>query len=150
MARLTNHLWLVGLAAWLLVSWITVSLLPADPGPYSERPFAMGLLTGGAFGLLLIAVDLWRHPRRFWLWGLLAWGVILCLSTLDGVQRRDSDLDQTIGWGFVLGGLIGIPIIVVSALGWVWNRAARAAGRRRRWRVEVDDGSLKLSRRKHE
>jgi hypothetical protein len=75
MARLRpGLLWAVGLVTWVGVTWVTVALLPSEPGPYSERPFAKALLLGGVIAVPVMAVDLIARPRRLWLWGLVAWG----------------------------------------------------------------------------
>ena len=143
-------LWAVGLVTWVAVTWVTVALLPSEPGPFSERPFAKAVLIGGAFGVSMMAIDLWRHPRRLWLWGCCAWGVILCLSAWSGAFGDDSDIDQILGWGVFLGGVIGIPLIFASVISWIWKRGNHAIqARPRRWRVKVGDRSLEIARRKN-
>ena len=146
--RLTDHLWVVGLVASFLITWIAALLIPAGTGPYSERPFAKALLLGGALGVSFLVVDVARHPRRLWVWGLAGWGVMVCFSAWSGAFGKDSDIDQILSWGFLLGGLVGLPLIIGSSIVWIWKRAAHAiGGRPRRWRAEVHDNSLEITRR---
>jgi hypothetical protein len=139
----------LGLAGWTALTWVTVNLLPANPGPYSERPFAKAVLLGAVVGIPLMSVDLVRHPRRVWLWGLLAWSVILSMSAWSGASGEDSDIVQILGWGFMLGGLVGIPLIIGSTVAWIWRRTARSIKNRpRRWRALVHDNVVEVIRTK--
>lgn len=146
--RVVSHLTVVALVVWVLVTSTAAQLLAAEPGPFSERPFAKSLVIGGAVALPLILVDIARRPRKFWRWGVGLWGLILWLSAWSGAFGDDSDIDQIIGWGVMLGGLIGLPLIVGSAIGWTWNRLRNALRRRpRRWRVRLSEHSLHFERR---
>jgi hypothetical protein len=148
-ASVGRHLVLLGLMSWVLVTWISESVLPDEPGPFSERPFARALLIGGAVGMTLMIVDLFRNPRRVWLWGLVLWGAILCLSAWSGAVGDDSDIEQVIGWGVLLGGVIGLPLILANMIAFALTRASRAIqDRPRRWRVSVDEDSIELGRSK--
>jgi hypothetical protein len=103
-------LWAWGLAAWIVIAWVVEKLIPEKSGPFAERPVGVAILVGAVFGLSTMIVDLIRAPHRRWLWGLTAWGVVLSLNVLAGIN--DSDLDQWIGWGVGLGGIAGLPLIV--------------------------------------
>ena len=128
-------------------------MLPAEPGPFSDRPFAKGLLAGGLVALPIMGWDLMRHPRRVWLWGLATWIAIITYSAWQGAFGDDPDIDQVVAWGIVLGGLVGLPLIA-GHLFWVLLRVARqgikvrSANRKHRWRVEERDGFIEISRRK--
>lgn len=138
---------LLGVVAWVVVTSVTSLILPPEPGPFSERPFAKALLAGGSVGMPLIALDLSRRPRRWWVWGLGAWGGFLMLSARSGAFGDDSDIDQIIGWGVFLGAVIAIPLILVSLVGWLWNRGRDAVDKRhRRWRAEVQGDSIEIAR----
>lgn len=63
-ARLLRHLWVIGLVTWFLVTWAATSLLPGEPGPYRERPFAKAVLLGGLLRMTLLAVGLAKQLRR--------------------------------------------------------------------------------------
>jgi hypothetical protein len=105
-------LWAWGLAAWIVITWVVEKLIPKQSGPFEERPVGIALLVGAAFGLSAMIVDLIKAPHRLWLWGLTAWGVLLSLNVLAGIN--DSDLDQWIGSGVLMGGIVGIPLIVAD------------------------------------
>jgi hypothetical protein len=145
---LGRHLWVVGLAAWITVTWVVASLLPPQPGPDSERPGAQALLVGGIVGFLFIAASLIRRPRNMALWGLTSWSLILILSTWDGVAHtRDGDIDQTVGYGFVFGALVGMPLIGLALGAWLAPRVVAAIrGRPRRWNVSVQGNNLVVKR----
>lgn len=145
----TRPLWHAGLALWPLVTSITVSILPPEPGPFSERPGAWALVAGGCCAIPLWVYDFDRE-RRVWLGTLIAWGTLSCLSVAGiAASSTDGDMDQQIGWAVGTPGLIALPVIVVSLLvkaisasGHPWSR------RRRRWRVHVKGRSLVVTRRK--
>ena len=146
--RLHRQLWLIGLLSWFLVGRVAVTLLPAETGPFSERPVARAILIGGAVGLPLMVTTLIRSPRRLWLWGLCVWGVILLWSARSGAFGDDSDIDQILGWGIGLGGLAGVPLIVFSAARWLVAEVRRATKERsRKWRVDVTGKALTITRR---
>ncbi len=147
--RLLDLLWLVGVATWALVAWVAVSLFPAEPGPFHDRPFAKALLLGGVIGTSIMVTDLVRHSRRVWLWGLCAWGAAVCWAAASAAFGDDSDIDQILGWGVVLGGMIGVPLIIYSGVEWVWNRTGRAVRERpRRWHSHIKENSIEITRRK--
>lgn len=138
---------LLAVATWVVVTWVTALILPGEPGPFSERPFAKALLIGGSVGMPLIARDLLHRPRRWWVWGLGVWGSFLMLSAWSGAFGDDSDIDQIIGWGVILGAAIGVPLILSSFVGWLWNRGRRAVDKRpRRWRAQVQGNSVEITR----
>jgi hypothetical protein len=137
----------LGIVAWILSSWLVLSQLPAEPGPYSERPIARALLIGGLVGLTLMVIGLVAHPDRSWLWGVAVWNLAICLSAWDGISRNDSDLVQTIGYGFFLGGVVAAPLILASLAAWIRARWAR---RPRRWSAVIDGDGLEFVRRTRE
>lgn len=146
---LGRHLWVVGLALWITLTWVVASLLLPQPGPDSERPGAQALLTGGIVGLPFIAAGLFRRPRNMALWGLLSWTVIFLLSTWDGVAHtRDGDIDQTVGIGFGFGAAVGILLMGLELRAWLERRIVAAIRRRpRRWNVTADENGLVVQRR---
>lgn len=152
MARLvTRPPWPAGVAVWPLVTSVTASILPPEPGPFSERPGAWALVAGGCCAIPLWVYDFARN-RRVWLGTLVVWGTLSCLSVADlALSSTDADMDQQIGWAVGAPGLIALPVIVVSLLvnaisasGHGWSR------RRRRWRAGVDGGWVVVTRRKQQ
>ena len=148
MTRPRIPLWTIGMAAWFVVSWSFLAIFPPERGAFSERPFAKALLYGGVVGLAIMTLDISRNPRRAWLWGITAWGVLVCWSAWSGGFGDDPDIDQILGWGFGLGGVLAIPFFVGSLVSWVWRRAGRAIQERPlRWRFSVGKDSVEITRR---
>lgn len=110
--------WAVGVAAWYVMSRILLNVLPPQPGPHSERPLALALVGGGFMCMAFTGIDIVREPRRLWLWGLAGGAAIFCLNVGFGIVVRDSDLDQWIGWGSMLGAVATMGTLFLNVLIW--------------------------------
>lgn len=147
-----GHLWVVGIGAWVMLTWLVAALLPPQPGPDSERPAALALLVGGIVGLPFVAASLIRARRNKALQGLFLWGAIVLLSTWDGLAHTtDGDIDQTVGFGLFWGAAVGIPLIALELRAWLQPRVMAALRRRpRRWHLTAGSSGLVLHRRREE
>ena len=122
-------------------------MLPPEPGPYADRPIAKALLIGGVIGLPLIFLDLIRNPDRIWLWGSGIWIAMITWSAWSGTFGQDSDILQILGWGFILGGLVGLPLVVIGLAIELGRAVSRRASRSRwRWHVRSSGNSIEVSR----
>ncbi len=141
-------LWALELVLWIVATAVVANVLPAEPGPYSERPGAKALLIGGVVALSSMIIDLVRHPRRLWLWGLVAWASLFCYGLITAILGTDSDIDQLMGWAFLGGGLVGLPLIVASIAIWTGKTVRGWIERRpRRWSLALKPDGLEIVRR---
>lgn len=131
----------------MLAGWVTAQVVPPGPPGFDERPVAAGVLLGGVLALPLLIVDLTRRPRRRWVWGLVLGGLILSWSAWSGTFGEDSDIDQILAWGFMLGTFVAAPLIASSVIEWAWTKGREVFDRRpRRWGADVRNQSIEFTR----